>query len=96
MTKYICCNRIKLGNDQRGMEKNSTRRSNFKHQEDIYLLDIGSLLKKQTAAPLISGQILFLQVSTQTSTARPEASRNSRRSEVRAKNLEGDKNGIDT
>lgn len=39
--------------------------------------------------PLISGQILFLQVSTQITRARPEASRNNRRNEVRAKNLEG-------
>lgn len=45
--------------------------------------------KKKLAAPLITGQILFLQVSTQTSKARPEANRNRRRSEVRAKNLEG-------
>ena len=42
---------------------------------------------KELVAPLISGQILFLQVSTQTTTARPDANRNSRRSEVRAKNL---------
>jgi len=46
---------------------------------------------RELVAPLISGQILFLQVSAQTTTARPEASRNSRRSEVRAKNLEGNK-----
>ena len=45
--------------------------------------------KKQLVPPPISGQILFLQVSTKTITARPEASRNSRRSDVRAKNLRG-------
>lgn len=54
--------------------------------------DTKSPHKKRLVVPLISGQILFLQVSTQTTTARPEASKNSRRSEVRAKNLEGNKN----
>lgn len=53
-------------------------------------LAIKSIGKKQLKSPLIFGQILFLQVSTQTSRARPEASRNSRRSEVRAKNLRGE------
>jgi hypothetical protein len=38
-------------------------------------------------APLINGHILFFQVSRQTNTAVPEASRKSRRKEVRAKNL---------
>lgn len=58
---------------------------------------IKSVDKKQLKAPLIFGQILFLQVSTQTSKARPEASRNSRRSEVRAKNLQGEmRNGTNT
>lgn len=51
---------------------------------------IKSADKKQLEAPLIFGQILFLQVSTQTSRARAEASRNSRRSEVKAKNLRGE------
>lgn len=46
---------------------------------------------RQNLAPLISGQILFLQVSRQTNTAMPDANRNIRRSEVRAKNLAGDK-----
>lgn len=45
--------------------------------------------KKKLVAPLICGQILFLQVSTNTSTARPDASKHSRRSDVRAKNLHG-------
>lgn len=46
-------------------------------------------LKKQFVAPLICGQILFVQVSTNTSTARPDASKHSRRSDVRARNLHG-------
>lgn len=46
-------------------------------------------LKKQFVAPLICGQILFLQVSINTSTARPDASTHSRRRDVRAKNLRG-------
>lgn len=61
------------------------------------VLAIKSFAKKQRKAPLIFGQILFLQVSTQTSKASPEASRNSRRSEVRAKNLQGEmRNGTKT
>lgn len=45
--------------------------------------------EKQFVAPLICGQILFLQVSTHTSAAKADASRHSRRSDVRAKNLRG-------
>lgn len=43
--------------------------------------------KEKKLSPLICGQILFLQVSTHTNTARAEASKHSRRSDVRAKNL---------
>lgn len=50
---------------------------------------VDNSLKKTNLAPLICGQILFLQVSTNTSTARPDASKHSRRSDVRAKNLHG-------
>lgn len=64
------------------------RRKDSGHGGLCWLLKAST--KKQLKAPLIFGQILFLQVSTQTSKARPEASRNSRRSEVRAKNLQGE------
>lgn len=50
----------------------------------------------QLLSPPISGQILCLQVSTQTTTARPAASRNRRRREVRAKHLEGNDNTVIT
>lgn len=50
-------------------------------------MDIKSLWKTQFVAPLICGQMLFLQVSTHTSTAKADASRHSRCSDVRAKNL---------